>query len=152
MGNEELIVKLQDLFPGASIIQGNDWPEISFESGADFLSTINVLKSDQTLAFDYLFCETCVDWKTHFTMVYHLDSTRFRHNVVLKYKLDREAPEIDSLSFVYRTSEQHEREIFDLFGIIFKGHPNLKRILLTEDWVGYPLRKDYDDPINMIKL
>jgi len=151
MGNEELILKLKEVFPEMDCVQGNDWPELSFGSDR-LIDVITYLKQTPELAFDYLFCETCVDWKTHFNMVYHLDSTRYRHNVVLKVKTDREKPEIASLAHVYRTAEQHEREIFDLFGIVFIGHPNLKRIMLTEEWVGYPLRKDYEDPINIIKL
>ena len=85
-------------------------------------------------------------------MVYHLDSTLFRHNVVIKTNLNRELPEIETACHLYRTAELHEREIFDLFGIKFLNHPQLRRILLTDEWVGYPLRKDYEDPINMIKL
>ena len=156
MGNDELLEKLKELFPDASIEQGNDWPELIFEhaqvADGKFLEVVQILKSTNEFLFNYLFCETCVDWKTHFNMVYHLESTQYRHSMVLKVKLNHEQPSIDSLSFVYRTAEMHEREIFDLFGIVFTGHPNLKRIILTEDWVGHPLRKDYDDPINMIKL
>jgi NADH:ubiquinone oxidoreductase subunit C len=85
-------------------------------------------------------------------MVYHLSSTRHRHNMVLKAKVDRNKPEIESLVHLYKTSNMLEREVFDLFGVRFLNHPDLRRLLLTEDWVGYPLRKDYEDPINMIKL
>ena len=104
------------------------------------------------MPFDFLFCLTCVDWKTHFTMVYHLRSKKTNDNIVIKVKLNRDTPEIDTVSDIWRTAEFHEREVFDLFGIIFLQHPDLRRLLLTDDWVGYPLRKDYDDPINMIKL
>jgi NADH:ubiquinone oxidoreductase subunit C len=71
--------------------------------------------------------------------------------VVIKAKINsRENPEIDTVCDLYRTAEFHEREIFDLYGIVFKNHPDLRRLLLTDDWVGYPMRKDYVDPVNMI--
>ncbi|MFY8190145.1 MAG: NADH-quinone oxidoreductase subunit C [Bacteroidia bacterium] len=151
MENEELIAQVQTRFPEASIILGNDFPEMSIDS-KQLLPVLQTLKTEPSLAFNFLFCETCVDWKTHFTMVYHLESTTYRHNLVIKANLDRVQPEIETACHLYRTAELHEREIFDLFGIIFTNHPHLRRILLTDDWVGYPLRKDYDDPINMIKL
>jgi len=151
MENEELIAQVQTRFPEASIVLGNDFPEVSIDS-KQLLPVLQTLKTEPSLAFNFLFCETCVDWKTHFTMVYHLESTTHRHNLVIKANLDRVQPEIETACHLYRTAELHEREIFDLFGIIFTNHPHLRRILLTDDWVGYPLRKDYDDPINMIKL
>jgi NADH:ubiquinone oxidoreductase subunit C len=91
--------------------------------------------------------------KTHFNMVYHLESTDKRHIVVVKAKLeDRVKPELPTVCDIWRTAEMHEREAYDLMGIRFTNHPDLRRLFLTEEWVGYPLRKDYDDPINMIKL
>lgn len=151
MSNEDLLTKLQELLPEATLQQGNDFVEMTIDR-QQLLPVLNLLKSNADLSFNFLFCETCVDWKTHFTMVYHLDSTLFRHNVVIKTNLDRESPEIETACHLYRTAELHEREIFDLFGIKFLNHPHLRRILLTDEWVGYPLRKDYEDPINMIKL
>jgi len=151
MSNEDLIAKLQELLPEATLQQGNDFVELTIDS-KQLLPVLNLLKSSSDLSFNFLFCETCVDWKTHLTMVYHLDSTLFRHNVVIKTNLNRELPEIETACHFYRTAELHEREIFDLFGIKFLNHPQLRRILLTDEWVGYPLRKDYEDPINMIKL
>lgn len=104
------------------------------------------------LAFDFLFCITCVDWKTHLSMVYHLRSTTKQHIAVIKAKLDRNDPQIATVSEIWRTAEFHEREAYDLFGVKFIGHPDLRRLFLTEEWIGWPLRKDYEDPINMIKL
>ncbi len=85
-------------------------------------------------------------------MVYHLTSTTHRNTIVVKTKLDRENPEIETVSDIWRTADFHEREAYDLFGVRFLNHPDLRRLFLTDEWVGYPLRKDYDDPINMIKL
>src|SRR5436190_10765248 len=104
------------------------------------------------LEFDFLFCVTCVDWKTHLTMVYHLRSTTQKHIVVVKAKLDRENPQIATVSDIWRTAEFHEREAYDLFGVQFTDHPDLRRLFLTDDYEGFPLRKDFEDPVNMIKL
>ncbi|MFM9056718.1 MAG: NADH-quinone oxidoreductase subunit C, partial [Bacteroidota bacterium] len=93
-----------------------------------------------------------VDWKTHLSVVYHLSSTEHRHTLVLKVKLDRNEPIIASVSDLWRTAEFHEREAYDLMGILFTGHPDLRRLFLTPEYVGYPLRKDFEDPVNMIKL
>ncbi len=110
------------------------------------------LLKDPSTKFDYMFSLTCVDWKDHFMMVYHLRSTQHGHEMVLKAKIeDRENPVVDTLSDLWRTAEYHEREVYDLFGIKFNNHPDLRRLLLTDDWKGYPLRKDYEDPINLIK-
>jgi len=109
------------------------------------------LKSDRLLAFDYLISQTAVDFVSKFTVVCHLESIEFRHLIVLKSELsDRENPTIDSLTALFPTAEFFEREIFDLFGIRFNNHPNLKRLFL-EDSYGYPLRKDFRDEINIIE-
>jgi len=84
-------------------------------------------------------------------VVYHLKSTNHGHQIVLKSKLEnRENPEIDSVCDLWKTAEFHEREVYDFFGIIFKNHPDLRRIFLEDDRVGWPMRKDFQDPINMI--
>ena len=102
------------------------------------------LRSDASLKFDFLSFVTSVDWKTHFELVYYLVSTLYKHKLVLKVKVeDRTNPEVPTISTVWPTADWQEREIFDLMGIRFAGHYNLRRILLPEDWEGYPLRKDY---------
>jgi NADH/F420H2 dehydrogenase subunit C len=109
------------------------------------------LKSDPETQFDYLFCLSGVDWGEKLGIVYHLESTTKRHIVVVKVNAeDRETPILDSVYDIWATAEFHEREVYDFFGIIFTNHPNLKRLFLTEDWIGYPLRKDYEDETNMI--
>ncbi len=85
-------------------------------------------------------------------MVYHLTSTIHRHMLVVKSKLDRINPEIETVSDIWRTAEFHEREVYDLFGVKFLHHPDLRRLFMTDEWNGWPLRKDYEDPVNMIKL
>ena len=109
------------------------------------------LKNKSATNFDYLFCLSGVDWGEELGVVYHLESTTHRHTVVVKVKTeDRENPNFDSVCDIWATAEFHEREVFDFFGIKFNNHPNLKRLFLTDDWEGYPLRKDYVDEINMI--
>ncbi len=109
------------------------------------------LKSNSDTKFDYLFCLSGVDWGTELGVVYHLESTTHRHIVVIKVKTeDRENPIFDTVSDIWLTAEFHEREAFDFFGIKFNKHPNLKRLFLTEEWDGFPLRKDYKDEINMV--
>jgi len=96
------------------------------------------------LSFDFLSFVTSVDWKTHFELVYYFVSTLHRHKLVFKVKLeDRVHPELESLTPIWPTADWQEREVFDLMGIGFTGHYNLRRILLPDDWEGYPLRKDY---------
>ncbi len=79
----------------------------------------------------------------HLATVYHLYSMKHNHKLTLKVLLPRENPVVPSIERVWRAADWHEREAYDMFGIIFEGHHNLKRILLPEDWEGYPLRKDY---------
>ncbi|MFH4963474.1 NADH-quinone oxidoreductase subunit C [Gaetbulibacter sp. M235] len=137
-------------------------PELEFsEEGSQFLNItvapenlhqlMTDLKNNSETKFDYLFCLSGVDWQPELGVVYHLESTTYRHIVVVKVKTsDRENPILDSVWNIWRTAEFHEREVFDFFGIKFNNHPNLKRLFLTEEWEGYPLRKDYEDEINMV--
>jgi NADH-quinone oxidoreductase subunit C len=115
------------------------------------LSLAEKLRYDDQTLFDYMFCLTCVDYPEHMIMVYHLRSMQLGHEMVLKVKIDdRENPEVETLCHIWRTAEYHEREVYDLFGVKFTNHPDLRRILLDESWKGYPLRKDYVDPVNIV--
>jgi NADH-quinone oxidoreductase subunit C len=151
MPGEELKIKISELLPTAVFEEGGEWITIMI-APEDWLHVANQLRYTPGLDFDFLFCLTGIDWKTHFTMVYHLRSTVHQHTIVVKAKMEREHPEIESVCHIWRTAEFHEREVYDLFGIKFLHHPDLRRLLLTDDWVGYPLRKDYEDAVNMIKL
>ena len=118
---------------------------------ADLHQLMAQLKSNSETNFDYLFCLSGVDWGKELGVVYHLESTAHRHIIVVKVKTeDRENPVFDSVYELWKTAEFHECEVFDFFGIKFNNHPDLKRLFLTEDWDGFPLRKDYVDDINMI--
>lgn len=149
---EALKNKLTALFPSASFEEGTEWLTLNLEASG-FPSATRLLRNDEELLFDYLFCMTCVDWKTHLTNVYHFTSTKFRHTVVVKCKLDRVKPEIRTASDIWRTAEFHEREIFEMFGVDFTDHPDLRLLILPDGWEGKnPLRKDFEDPVNMIRL
>lgn len=152
MTNEDLKVKITELLPAATFEEGGEWVNVNIES-KDWLSVAELLRHESSLFFNYLFCLTCIDWKSHLTMVYHLSSTQYRHNLVVRCKLDRNKPEIESVSHIWRTAEFHEREVYELFGVNFLNHPDLRLLILPEGWEGKnPLRKDFEDPINMIKL
>ena len=151
MNREEIKTRLEAILPGCTFEEGTAWLTLQCEAEG-FLDTARLLRQSQGLDFDYLFCVTAVDWKTHLTMVYHFTSTQHREPLVVKVKLDRSQPVIDSLSSIWRTAEFHEREAYDLMGVLFTGHPDLRRLFLTPEHEGYPLRKDYEDPVNLIKL
>jgi len=151
MTNDELKIKFADLLPTVSFEEGGEWLNL-FVSPEEFKSFVSQLRSTPGGGFDYLFCLTNVDWITHFPMVYHFTSTIHRHNIVVKVKLDRNNPEIETVSDIWRTAEMLEREVYDLFGVKFLHHPDLRRLIMPDDWEGWPLRKDYEDPVNMIKL
>jgi NADH-quinone oxidoreductase subunit C len=125
------------------------------------------LRDDERLKFDLLNCISGVDYlepdpkkaakagfEPHLEVVYHLSSFKHRHRFVVKLILSRwkdnkpgALPEVPSVTDLWRTADWHEREVYDLSGVWFTGHPNLTRILLAEDWVGHPLRKDYEYPL-----
>jgi len=152
MGNEELKTRITELLPAAAFEEGGEWLNISVEPDG-WLAFAGKLRNDDTLLFDYLFCLTCVDWKTHLTMVYHLSSTKFRHNIVVKAKLDNNKPEIETVSHIWKTAEFHEREVYEMFGVRFLNHPDLRLLILPDGWEGKnPMLKNFEDPVNMIKL
>ena len=152
MITDELKIKIAELLPGSTFDEGGEWLNINIEP-KDWLALAQQLRNDISLHFDYLFCLTCIDWKTHLTMVYHLTSTTHRHNIVIKSKLDRNKPEIESVSQIWRTADFHEREVYEMFGVNFLNHPDLRLLILPDGWEGKnPLRKDFEDPINMIRL
>ena len=138
-------------------------PEAEFEENKQFLtafipagklhSTARALRASEDTAFDYLFCLTGVDMIKYLMVVYHLSSTKHKHSIVLKVKTeDRVNPAFDTVCDIWRTAEFLEREVYDLLGIKFNNHPDLRRIFLDENWKGYPLRKDYKDEVNIVEL
>jgi NADH-quinone oxidoreductase subunit C len=105
------------------------------------------LRDDPETAMDCLSNETGVDYKDRIEVVYHLYSYRYRHGCVLKVKLPRDNPTVATVEEIWRSANWMEREIFDLLGVTFEGHSDMRRILMPEDWPGYPLRKDFVEPL-----
>lgn len=105
------------------------------------------MRDEEKLAFDYLMCLSGVDHTGgKLGVVYHLSSMKWNHKFTLKVEVAVENPHVQSVASVWRTADWHEREAYDMIGIVFDGHPDLRRILLPDDWEGFPLRKDYKVP------
>lgn len=104
------------------------------------------LRDDPAMRFDTLLLVSGVDYPDHIASVYHLTSVVLKHHIAVKVMLPRDNPEVDSLAGLWPAADWHERETYDMMGIVYKGHPNLRRILCPEDWEGFPLRKDYRQP------
>ncbi|CAN5461676.1 hypothetical protein BH11BAC5_BH11BAC5_29320 [soil metagenome] len=152
MTNEALKEKILQLSPAVSFEEDGQWLTINV-APADWRSLAEQLRNEESLFFNFLFCLTCIDWKTHLTMVYHLESVSFRHNIVIKSKLDATGPSIATVSDIWQTANFHEREVYEMFGVNFINHPDLRLLILPDGWENKrPLLKNFEDPINMIKL
>jgi len=143
---KEIWERLEKRFPGGV----NGFKEDVFDPYLHVApqATVDVcryLRDDPSLKFEILSDLTALDWpkEEKIQLVYHLYSYTHRHKIVLKVDLPREKPEISTVEGVWKAANWMEREVFDLFGVVFEGHNDLRRILLPEDWVGHPLRKDY---------
>ena len=113
---------------------------------SDIREACALLRDDPSCPFDFLSDVTCVDWypsEPRFEVVYHLLSIPKKQRVRLKVQLNSSSPSVDSITPVWPGANFFEREVFDLFGVRFAGHPYLRRIMMPEDWEGHPLRKDY---------
>lgn len=151
MEKEGLKNKIAEIIPAATFDETGEWLNVMIDA-VDWLPLAWQLRANAELDFEFLFSVTAVDWKTHLTMVYHLRSVKHGHNIVVKAKCDRAKPQIESVCKIWKTAELNEREAYDLMGVSFVNHPDLRRLFLTDDWEGFPLRKDYVDEVNMIKL
>lgn len=144
--DETLVESLASL-TGQTLVLNKTTTPFSIEVSSDkILAVCEALHKNPSCYFDMLSCITALDnGKEANTMevIYNLYSIPFNHHLMLKVILPREKPEIDSVISVWRTADWQEREAFDMYGIVFKGHPDLRRILMPADWEGYPLRKDY---------
>ncbi|HET56632.1 MAG TPA: NADH-quinone oxidoreductase subunit C [Ignavibacteria bacterium] len=162
---EEIFEILKNKFPDADI-------QIDLETPTEPIISIppksvhNIslfLRDEEELLFDSLMCLSGVDDANGekikqeddseiikggtLSVYYHLYSVSLKHKITIKTSADRENPEVESVEPIWKTADWHEREAYDMFGIIFLNHPNLKRILMPYDWdAGYPLRKDYKNP------
>jgi NADH-quinone oxidoreductase subunit C len=168
MTGPEIITALEEHFgptiTGKKLDAIDPWVTIE---PAHLVEVAAFLRDEPRLQFDILNCISGVDYletetkkvakagfEPHLEVVYHLSSFAHKHRFVVKVMLPRwkdnkagELPEVPSVAAIWRTADWHERETYDLCGILFTGHPDLRRILLSEDWEGYPLRKDYEFPL-----
>ena len=141
LSGNEVAGKLEEKFPGSVVESGADSLLVKSES---LLEIAVSLKTAPGLEFDYLDFITSVDYLDYFEVVYQLTSIKHNHSLVVKTRCyGRENPALPSVVSVWRGADFQEREIYDLMGISFEGHPNLKRIFLWEGFPGHPLRKDY---------
>ncbi|MBM84163.1 MAG: NADH-quinone oxidoreductase subunit C [Planctomycetaceae bacterium] len=154
----------EDKITGINTEAIDAWIEVAADA---IVEVSNFLKHDERLKFEHLnnlcgadYCEPDLkkqkkfDHEPHVEVVYHLSSYSLKHRCVVKVKLPRwqddtegEIPEMPSVAAVWRAADWHERECYDLVGVRFTEHPNLRRILCPEDWVGHALRKDYEFPL-----
>lgn len=162
---DRLTKKFGAKISGSNLQAIDPWIEVTPDG---LFEVCKFVKDDDELKLDYLNCITGTDYlevdpkkaakagfEPHTEVVYHLSSIAKKHSLVLKVKLPRwkddvpgQIPELPSVNQIWRTADWHEREVYDLSGVWFTGHPNMRRILCPEDWEGYPLRKDYEMPLD----
>ncbi len=151
MDPEQIAKMIEEKFPG-DVLGESQWAgQVSVLLQKDRIADIcRFLRDEPSIKMDHLADLTAVDYSAYpgdtgprFEVVYNLISTGYRHRIRLKARLPEDNPRIDTVSGVWNTANWHERETFDLMGILFNGHPDLRRILMPEDWEGHPLRKEY---------
>ncbi len=142
---EELAGYVRQNFPDAVC----EWKgESLWIEPSEMRSVAEFLRDDPRLAFNFLSSVSAVDYVSHFELVYHLTSFEHNQSAVVKMRLySREEPTADSVVDVWPGADFQEREIYDLMGVSFEGHPNLKRIMLWEGFPGHPQRKDFEDVV-----
>ena len=141
LSGKEIASQLEEKFPG-SILESEQTTIVA--KSDSLLAIAAFLKDTPELNFNYLNSVTAVDYFDYFEVVYHLSSLEHNHSLVVKTRCyDRENPTVPSLVSLWQGADLQERELYDLMGISFEGHPNMKRIFLWEGFQGHPLRKDY---------
>jgi NADH-quinone oxidoreductase subunit C len=127
----------------------NPW---SVVDPAEILPVCRFLREEERLAMDHLECLAGVDYKDRIEVVYVAYSMKHRHRYALKCRLPRQEPHLASVESVWGVANWHEREAYDMVGVIFDGHSDFRRILLPDDWEGFPLRKDYKFPTSYLDM
>ncbi len=136
----EDVTKRLEAVPGAVVETAEDWVTLAPEK---LVEAAQFLRDDRDTDGRFLNSVSGVDRYDYFEVVYHISSLSHNHGLVLKVRADHDEPEVPSVSGVWRGAHLQEREIFDLLGVRFSGHPNLKRMFLWEGFPGHPLRKDF---------
>lgn len=143
--------KILEIVPEAEIREGDVWT-VNVDPAA-FRRFAEHLRRDKEFEFDYLVCMTGVDRSERLGVVYLFRSTRLKHELVVEtFAVSRENPELFTVADLWLTADLNEREVFDFFGIHFINHPDMRRLFLRNDWIGYPLRKDYEMDSNPVNL
>ena len=142
--SKERLAKLVEVFPKATFDAEAEEPAF-IVTAADFPAVLRTLKEKE--GFDRLGNLTAVDWKDRIEMVYHLYNMEENVKLEMKVALDSAAPVIESATLLYPGAEFEEREVYDLMGVEFLGHPDLRRILMPDDYPAHPLRKDFVAPV-----
>lgn len=149
MDKTQLTEFVKSLDPELTVAEGKQFVEVTVPA-AKLHETALKLRDNESTKFDFLFNLSGVDYRQDLGVVYHLRSTVYGHTIVLKVRTsDRTNPHFDSVSDLWKTAEFHEREVFDLLGIKFDNHPDLRRFFLEKNF-GYPLRKDFVDDVNVV--
>ena len=141
LSGKEIASQVEEKLPGSIVESSQDYLVVKPDS---LLSVVAFLKDTQGLDFDYLNYVTAIDYFEYFEVVYQLTSLEHNHTLIIKTRCyDREDPALPSVVGLWQGADFQEREVYDLMGIRFEGHPNMKRIFLWEGFQGHPLRKDY---------
>jgi NADH:ubiquinone oxidoreductase subunit C len=149
MDKIELVEFVKSIDKDLEIKEGKQYAEVTVPS-SKLYSLAKQLREREEVKFDFLFCLSGIDYGQDLGVVYHLRSTIYNHVIVLKTRTsDRVHPQLDSVADIWLTADFHEREVYDLLGIKFTNHPDLRRLFLDNSW-GFPLRKDYVDDINIV--
>lgn len=146
MNSQELTSAVLSLDPKMVALEKVDRPAVSVPVDA-LVKTMQALHDSPKLKFDMLCAHTAVDRLAagQIELVYQLYSTEHRHYLMVSCQVSRENAIAPSVSKIWRIAEWQEREVYDMFGVRYTGHPDLRRVLLDDAWVGFPLRKDYKD-------
>ena len=147
MNPQEISARLTEKF-GAAILESqlgslNPWSVIDPSA---ILEVSRFMRFEESLIMDHLELLGGVDYKDRIEVVYVLYSMKHHHRYTLKCRLSRETPMVQTVESIWAVANWHERETYDMFGVVFEGHSDLRRILCPDDWEGYPLRKDYKPP------
>lgn len=143
---EKIVQSIRQLTGGEITVDPNSVPDCVNIAAVDVVSVMTYLHEDPSLYFDMLSCVTGVDngpAAGTVEVIYHVYSIPFDRSLSVKTVVERSHPEVDSVTSIWKSANWLEREVYDMFGIHFNNHPDLRRILMPNDWEGFPLRKDY---------
>ena len=146
MDGEALIRAVQDIEAGAARREGANLPAVRV-APQRLLPLMKRLREDTRFGFDLLLDHTAIDWPDQgcFEVLYILYSTVHGHCLMVACRVPRDRPVVPSVSGIWPIALWQEREVFDMFGVLYDDHPDLRRLFLEDEWEGYPLRKDYQD-------